>query len=64
MVENVIRVLQPFEEITKITSFDYETIEYVILVVVTLHSYLSKQQKDAGVAEPELGCGERGTCLM
>jgi len=49
MVENVIRVLQPFEEITKITSSDYETIGYVIPAVVTLHSYLSKRQKDAGV---------------
>lgn len=49
MVENVIRVLQPFEEITKITNSDYETIGYVIPAVVTLHSYLSKRQKDAGV---------------
>lgn len=49
MVENVIRILQPFEEITKITSSDCETIGYVIPAVVTLHSYLSKRQKDTGV---------------
>ncbi|XP_011707970.1 PREDICTED: zinc finger BED domain-containing protein 1-like [Wasmannia auropunctata] len=49
MVENVIRVLQPFEEITKILSSDCETIEYVIPAVVTLHSYLSKRQKDTGI---------------
>ncbi|KMQ86426.1 zinc finger bed domain-containing protein 4-like protein [Lasius niger] len=49
MVENIIRVLQPFEEMTKIASSDCETIGYVIPAVVTLHSYLSKRQKDAGV---------------
>jgi len=49
MVENVIRVLQPFEEITKIASSDCETIGYVIPAIVTLQSYLSKRQKDTGV---------------
>ncbi|XP_025266719.1 zinc finger BED domain-containing protein 4-like [Camponotus floridanus] len=49
MVENVIRVLQPFEEMTKIASSDFETIGYVIPAIVTLHSYLSKRQRDTGV---------------
>jgi len=49
MIENVIRVLQPFEEITKIASSDCETIGYVIPAIVTLQSYLSKRQKDTGV---------------
>ncbi|XP_039311284.1 zinc finger BED domain-containing protein 4-like [Solenopsis invicta] len=49
MVENVIRVLQPFEEMTKMASSDCETIGYVIPAIVTLHSYLSKRQKDTGV---------------
>lgn len=49
MVENILRVLQPFEEMTKILSSDCETIGYVIPAVVTLHSYLSKRQKDAGI---------------
>lgn len=49
MVENVIRVLQPFEEMTKITSSDCETIGYVIPAVVTLYSYLSKRQNDTGI---------------
>ncbi|XP_018366612.1 PREDICTED: zinc finger BED domain-containing protein 4-like [Trachymyrmex cornetzi] len=49
IVENVLHVLQPFEEITKILSSDCETIGYVIPAVVILHSYLSKRQKDAGI---------------
>lgn len=49
IVENVLHVLQPFEEITKILSSDCETIGYVIPAIVILHSYLSKRQKDAGI---------------
>ncbi|KYN02015.1 Zinc finger BED domain-containing protein 4 [Cyphomyrmex costatus] len=49
IVENVLRVLQPFEEITKILSSDCETIGYVIPAIIILHSYLSKRQKDAGI---------------
>lgn len=49
LVENVIRVLKPFEEITKQASQDSELISFVIPAVATLHSYLSKRQKDSGV---------------
>ncbi|XP_046753087.1 zinc finger BED domain-containing protein 4-like [Diprion similis] len=48
-VESIIRVLQPFEEITKQASADAEAIGYVIPAVATLNSYLSKRQKDAGI---------------
>lgn len=48
-VENIIRVLKPFEEMTKQASAEDETIGYVIPAVATLSFYLSKRQKDAGV---------------
>lgn len=49
LIENILRILQPFEEITKQASSDKEIISFVIPAVATLKSYLSKRQKDEGV---------------
>lgn len=49
LVENILRVLQPFEEITKEASAEKEIISYVIPAVATLKSYLSKRLNDSGV---------------
>lgn len=49
IVENIIRVLKPFEEITKQARSDEELISFVIPAVTTLNSYLNKRQKDSGV---------------
>ena len=45
LVENIIRVLQPFEVMTKEVSSDNEIISSVIPSGTTLKSYLSKRQK-------------------
>ena len=49
LLQNIIRVLKPFEEITKPASSDRELISFVIPAVNTLNSYLTKLQKDSGV---------------
>ena len=48
LIENVRRVLKPFEEITKIASSDAEKISDIFPAVATLHSYLSKGSNDSG----------------
>lgn len=49
LIENLVWVLKPFEEMNKQASSDQEFISYVIPAVATLLSYLSKRQKDSGV---------------
>ena len=49
LIENVIRVLKPFEEFTTLCSSDKEIASSIIPAVSTLKIYLGKQNKDAGV---------------
>lgn len=49
LISNVIRLLKPFEEITTMCSSDKEMMSSVIPAVATLKTYLSKEEKDAGV---------------
>jgi hypothetical protein len=49
LVENIIRVLKPFVEMTLDASAEHEKISYVIPAAATIVSYLSKRQKDSGV---------------
>ncbi|TGZ44640.1 Zinc finger BED domain-containing protein 4, partial [Temnothorax longispinosus] len=58
LIVNVIIVLKPIEEITKIASADDESIGYVIPSIATLQSYLSKrtqsQEKDIMILKEDL----------
>ena len=49
LIENVRRVLKPFEEITKIVSSDAKKISYIVRALASLHSYLSKRSNDSGI---------------
>lgn len=49
ITENIIKVLKPFEEMTKQASSEQETIAYVIPAVTTLNSYLMKRCSDTGL---------------
>jgi len=46
LVGNIVYVLKPFEEITKLTSADKECISYVIPTVTILITYLSKRNQE------------------
>ena len=49
LMSNVIRVLQPFEELTKMASSDKESVSSIIPSVETMKSYLKKSGKDHGI---------------
>nr|XP_012218835.1 PREDICTED: zinc finger BED domain-containing protein 4-like [Linepithema humile] len=50
LIGNIVYVLKPFEEMTKLTSADKECISYVIPAVTILLTYLSKRnQENSGV---------------
>ena len=49
LIENILRVLKPFFEMTEGASKKFEKISFVIPATSTLMSYLSKRQKDEGV---------------
>lgn len=49
LVTNVIRVLKPFDEMSKQASAEHGKISYITPAVATLHSYLSKRMKDSEV---------------
>jgi hypothetical protein len=51
LIRNIVYVLKPFEEITKLASADKECISYVIPAATILMTYLSKrnQELDIGV---------------
>lgn len=49
LMANVIRAIKPFEEVTLLSSQEKEIASCILPTVSTLKSYLSKQQKDAGV---------------
>src|SRR5678815_2690550 len=49
LMENIIRLLQPFEELTKRASDEDVDLSFVIPVVNGLQKYLAKTWKDSGV---------------
>ena len=49
LMENIIRLLQPFEELTKRASDDDVDLSFVIPSVNALQKYLAKTWKDSGV---------------
>ena len=49
VVANILRVLQPFEELTKTCSYGEALISVIIPSVNALLTYLGKRQKDSGV---------------
>ena len=49
LMENIIRLLQPFEELTKRASDDDVDLSFVIPAVNALQKYLAKTWKDSGV---------------
>ena len=49
LIENILRVLKPFFEMTEGASKEFEKISFVIPATSILMSYLSKRQKDEGV---------------
>ena len=57
LTEEILSVLKPFEEISKLASSDTKKINYIISAVATLQSYLSKKRNDSGILtmKEELG---------